>query len=209
MLSSLRSHLPLVRRALRRRRRTLMVLALAAILAGIAPALVPPSSRGVDVVVTARSVPQGTVLAAEDLDIRTVAASIAPPHSVADPQDLIGRRVSTDLPASALVAPWLLAAEPGDPPPGTITMVVAAPAALRDQLHPGTELGLVAIAADGTSADPIDATVVTVPESSTPDAEFAAGDTSSVSVLVAVARGRSGDIAHAHTDGRLVVFVVN
>ncbi|WP_106506564.1 SAF domain-containing protein [Brachybacterium timonense] len=209
MLSSLRSHLPLVRRALRRRRRTLMVLALAAILAGIIPALVPPSSRGVDVVVTARSVPQGTVLTAEDLDIRTVAASVAPPHTITDPQDLIGQRVTTDLPASALLAPWLLAAEPGDPPPGSITMVVAAPAALHDQLHPGTKLGLVAIAPDGTSADPIDATVVTVPESSAPDAAFASGDTSSVSVLVAVARGRSGDIAHAHTDGRLVVFVVN
>src|SRR5699024_11824432 len=101
MFSRLRAHLPLWRRALRRRRRLLAVLALAALTASLLPSLLPPSSRGVEIVVADAELTPGTALSRADLRTARIAPELLPEGAAQQIEDVVGQdRKSTRLNSS-------------------------------------------------------------------------------------------------------------
>src|SRR4051794_25378589 len=86
------------RRALRRHRRKLAVLAtLAAVLTGLT-ALAPPRPATVSVVTAARLLPGGSSITAADLDQTALPAQAVPDGALTDPTELIGRKVAGPVP---------------------------------------------------------------------------------------------------------------
>lgn len=118
--------------------------------------LSPPLPDTRPVLVTARAVEAGTVLAERDVEVISVAASLAPETSLTTASDAVGRTASVALPAGQVLSPSLVAA--GDlsamAPAGT----VVAPVRLSDPdvaalLHPGDRVDL--LAATGSTDDAV------------------------------------------------------
>lgn len=111
------------------------------LLAGVRMATAPPPA-GDPVVVAARSLPAGTLLAAADL--RVVRLTVLPAEAVADPATLVGRTVTVALPAGLPVVAGLVGEGrfTVDPPPGSVVLPVEVDAAAL--LRPGDRVDLLA-----------------------------------------------------------------
>lgn len=208
MLSRLRAHLPLWRRALRRRRRLLAALAVAALLAALLPTLLPPSTRGVDVVLADAPLAAGTVLTAEDLRTAQLAPELVPQGAPQQAEEVIGRTTRLALEPGTPLLPGVLEG-PGLAaiPQGSALLAVPVPEAIAAHLRAGTEIALLSTdpaSADGTA---ISAQVI---EIIAPDGEQSAlgGTAGSAEALVAVDRSRAGEVAHALGVGAIVVSVI-
>ncbi|MDN5771169.1 MAG: SAF domain-containing protein [Microlunatus sp.] len=91
------------RRAVRRHRRKLAVLAtLAAVLTGLT-ALAPPRPATVEVVTAARPIPGGTVLTAADLDRTDLAPDTVPDGAWTESVDLIGATLAGPVPSGQVL----------------------------------------------------------------------------------------------------------
>lgn len=92
-----------VRRALRRHRRKLAVLAtMAAVLAGLT-ALAPPRPATVSVVTAAHLLPGGSTVAAADLERTELPAGAVPDGAATDPIELIGHTLAGPVPAGQVL----------------------------------------------------------------------------------------------------------
>lgn len=91
------------RRALRRRRRTLAVLAtLAAVLTGLA-ALAPPRPTTVEVVTAARTLAGGAELSAADLERTGLPPTAVPEGAWTDPAEVVGKVLAGPVPAGQVL----------------------------------------------------------------------------------------------------------
>lgn len=208
MLSRLRSHLPLWRRALRRRRRLLAVLAAAALIAAVAPGLLPPSARGVEIVVAGAPIPAGTVLSAKDLSIARVAPSLVPEGAPRTIDEVIGRSARLALEPGTPLLTGTLEDEGGvHIPDGSVLMVVPVPAALAPHLGPGSEVLLLPLDPTAAPGAEITARVVEIvaPEGGAP---ALGGTTGSTEALVVVEESRSREVAHGVAAGGFLVSVI-
>ncbi|GAA1488265.1 SAF domain-containing protein [Brachybacterium sacelli] len=210
MLSRIRAQLPTWRRALRRRRRTLVVLALALGVAVLAPPLLPPSVRGTTVVAAAVDLEPGTVLAEQHLRTVRVADELAPPGVVSSPAQLVGREVALRVPAGTPLLPGLLvAAGAAAIPEDSALMALPVPAALVPRLAPGAHLDLLTSGLDASSVAAVPAVVVEPPESEDADAMIGQSPSGTAHVLVSVERSRTREVAHAVREGWVTVSIVS
>jgi len=208
MLSRLRAHAPLWRRALRRRRRLLTALAIAMLLAALLPAMLPPSARGVEVVVSATPLDAGTVLTSDHLRTVRVAPELVPEGASHQADQVLGRTLRHPLPAGSPL--WgVLLEDPGRPsiPHGSVLMIVPVADVLAPHLRPGTRIELLSTDPTRFAGAGIPAEVVEVIEPGTPSVELGGGE-GTHQALVTVRRDRSGEVAHALGVGGVVVSVI-
>lgn len=209
MLSRLRRHLPHWRRALRRRRRLLALLALAVAVTAVLPSLLPPSVQGVPVIVADDDLPAGTVLGPEHLRTVRTAAQLLPPEAPTTAEHVLGRATAHPVRAGTPLLDVLLSGE-GQPsfPEGAVLMVVPIPDLLAAHLGPGTRIEL--LLADPTLDSPrgITAQVVDAGPTAASPAGLGGAGTGSNQILVAVDRSRSGELAHALGTGTVMVSVI-
>lgn len=208
MLSRLRAHLPLWRRALRRRRRLLAALALAALLAALLPSLLPPSTRGVEVVVAGSSIAAGDVLAEKDLRTARVAPSLVPEDAPREMAEVIGRTARLPLSPGTPLLPGLLEESAGTVvPDGTALIVVPVPTALAPHLGPGSEVALLSTDPAAPSDEEVLARVVEiVPPGGGPSP--LGGGAGTTEALVAVDRSQADQVARGLGTGSILVTVV-
>lgn len=214
MFTRLRSHLPAVRRALRRRRRALAVLLALTLTALALPpllgAVLPPSARGATVVLAAEDLPAGTELSDAELTTAVVAEDLVPPGAAVEDAALEGRRLAVDVPAGSPVLPTMLH---GDDElslaPSEALMVVPAPAELTEHLTAGSPVELLAATPELPRPRAVRARVVAV---SAPAGDGAlVTDTTTgrdVQVTIRLDRADTGDIAHALREGWLTVSII-
>jgi hypothetical protein len=209
MLSRLRVHLPHWRRALRRRRRLLAVLAVAAAVAALLPAVLPPSSRGVAVVVADTPLAAGTVLAAEHLRTAQIAPELVPEGTAQEIEQVLGRTTLHPLDAGAPLLPGALEA-PGVPvvPEGSALMAVPVPEVLVPHLRPGTAIELLSTDPSRFAGTGIRAHVVEVVAAESSAGALAGAAVGTAQALVTVERAQAGDMARALGDGTVVVSVI-
>ncbi|ASK66816.1 hypothetical protein CFK39_14485 [Brachybacterium avium] len=217
MLSRLRAHLPAWRRALRRRRRTLSVLAVMALTAALLPSLLPPSSRGVEVVVLDEELATGTVVTSAHLSTARIAEDLVPADAALDVEQVLGRTTRIPLSAGTPLLPGMLEASgTAAVPEGFVLMTVPVPRALVPHLPPGTRIELLPVGptvdptADPTafSSSGIAARVLEVvaPDPGVP--ALGSGSTGMAEALVTVERGQERELAHALGAGAVVVTVI-
>lgn len=189
-----------------RRNPVLLAAGAALIVAGAAGTawLVTSLSQAAPVLVTARAIPAGQVLAPEDLAVAQVGTDPSVASVPADQRaDLVGQRAATDLPAGLLLTPDSTTADP-IPAPGTSLVGVA----VKPTQMPATPLGagdpvtLVATPGDGqelpTGTSPaMKATVV---------ATRTLDDGTSV-VDVTVPTPQAGTLASWVSTGRVVIVL--
>lgn len=208
MLSRLHHHLPLWRRALRRRRRLLAFLAVAVLTVALLPAVLPPSTRGADVLVADVAIPAGTVLEAEHLRTVHVSGQLLPEGAVSAADQVQGRTARVDITPGTPLLPDLLTSEDGPAvPEGTVLMALPVPDSLHAHLRPGT--GIELIPAD--PAQPARSAIVAEVIEIVPSSDTAGGlgaPASAAEAVVAVPRERSSDVAHALVTGRVLVSVI-
>ena len=209
MLSRLLTHLPACRRALRRRRRTLGLLAAATAAVLVLPALVPASMQGTEVVVAADDLPTGTELAPEHLRTVEVASALVPAGTASSAEDLEGERLAGPVAEGGAILPSDVVGADGPPvPEGTALMAVPVPEVLLPHLSVGTRIELL-------MSDPVDGTSTRVPAeirslsevsraSGPPGITGAAGP----EALVLVERHSAGEVAHALGAGTVNVSVI-
>lgn len=210
MLTSLRAQFPAWRRALRRRRRALAVLAAALTLAVLVPSLLPLRLHGATIVVASADLPVGTVLGEQHLHTLRVAAELAPPDVTSDPAELLGRRTALTVPAGTPILPGLL---DGDGTAvvaeGSALMAVPAPAVLVPHLAPGARIEILSSNPDAGTAVRIPARVVELPVSArSQESVMGQGSPGQEHVLVAVDRARTGELAHAISEGWLTISII-
>ncbi|APX31538.1 hypothetical protein BH708_01000 [Brachybacterium sp. P6-10-X1] len=209
MLTRIRASLPAWRRALRRRRRTLLVLALALTLALIVPSLLPPSTRGVPVVAAADDLPAGTVLTDQHLRTVRVATELVPAGSSSTPKQLVGREIALDIPARTPLLPGLLIGDGAAAvPEGSALMALPVPAVLVPRLVPGAHLDVLTSGPDPASVAAVPAVVVELPDAGGTEDVLGQGTTGAAQVLVSVERPRAREVAHAMREGWVSVSIV-
>lgn len=210
MFTWIHAQLPLWRRSVRRRRRTLTALAAALLIAALAPALLPPAVHGRTVVVTALELPAGTELEEHQLREVRVAAELVPAGTPTTREELVGRETALSLPAGAPLLPGTLrGGGMAQVPEGFVLMAVPIPAVLASRLTPGAEIEILSSGPDSASPERLSARVVEL--ANTPSAGssiVAPGIGDSVEVLVAVERHRSGDLAHSLHEGWLSISLI-
>lgn len=208
MFTRFRLHAPAWRRALRRRRRLLLALAVTALVAAMLPSMMPPSAQGIEVVVVDAPVEEGTVLEASHLRTVRVAAELAPAGSALSPEEVVGRTTVVPLPAGTPLLPGMLEDESAARiSEGQVAMVVPAPEALEPHLSPGVEVVLLVSDPTGLGGTAITASVLEVSAPSTSTAALG-GSTGVVEVLVAVGREESREVAHALRAGAATMAVI-
>ena len=109
----------------------------------------PPPPADVPVLLAARELPPGLVLAAHDLVRARAPAQGAPPGAVVEPDDAVGRRLVAGLaPGEALTRTRLVPRGPADglPPRRVAVHVVAADPASVDLLSPGVSARVYPVA---------------------------------------------------------------
>jgi hypothetical protein len=187
-----------------RRNPVLLAAGAALIVAGAAGTawLVTSMSQATPVLVTARSIPAGTVLAADDLAVAQVGTDPSVATVPAEQRaGLVGQRAATDLPAGLLLTPESTTADP-IPAPGTSLVGVA----VKPTQMPATPLGagdpVTVVAPPGDSQDlpttaspAMRATVVTTRTL----------DDGSVVVDVTVPTPQAGTLATWVATGRVVI----
>lgn len=209
MLTRIRASVPAWRRALRRRRRMLIVLALALTLALLVPSVLPPSTRGVPVVAAAEDLSAGTVLTAQHLRTVRVAAELVPPGSASAPGQLVGREVALDVPARTPLLPGLLLGDGAAAiPEGSALMALPVPAVLVPRLVPGMHLDVLTSGPDPASVAAVPAVVVEPPDAGGAADVLGQGTAGTAQVLVSVERSRAREVAHALREGWVSVSIV-
>lgn len=214
MLSRIRSQLPLWRRALRRRRRTLTVLAatllVAALVPSVLPALLPGASPSVSVVVASTDLPAGTTLSNGHLDTVRVAEDLAPPRTVASPEQLQGRSTAVAIPSGAPLLPGMLEGEvTGVVPEGAALIAISAPAVLGPHLSPGTMIEILSSTPEAGATRSTRAQVVEVsPSDDGATAPLGATSPSQTVLLVTVDAPGARDLAHALHEGWMTITVI-
>lgn len=208
MLDRLCRHLPLWRRALRRRRRALLILVLLGAVAVAAPALLPPSSRGIETVVATEELPAGTMLSAEHLRRVAVAPQLVPEGASSQPEDLVGRTLRHPVGAGTALVPAMLE-DPGEEPigEGRVLMAVPVPAVLLPHLRPGAEVSLLPASAVDPTGAPIPARVVDLSTEGTSASPLGTG-AGGPQMLVSVEASLSHELAHALAGGAVSVSVI-
>lgn len=208
MLSRLRTHLPAWRRALRRRRRLLAALAVAAIVAAVLPSLLPPSARGVQVVVAEVALDPGTVLTASHVGTARIDADLVPAGAAHQVDEVLGRTARVPLEAGAPLLPGVL--DPADAaavPEGWVLMVVPVPAALTPHLPPGTGIELLSTDPTLLGGSGVRARVLRVVPGGAGGSALS-GTAGTSEALVVVERSRAGEVAHALGVGAVMVTVI-
>lgn len=122
------------------------VVVAAVLLAGAVRTALAPPPAGTAVVVAARDLPAGHVLATGDLTLAHLPPGAVPTAAAADPGDLVGRRLATAVPAALPLVPDLLTGErfTRDPPEGSVVVALTpADAATAALLRPGDRVDLV------------------------------------------------------------------
>ncbi len=107
-----------------RSRRLIRVLVIA-LLVGLAVRLAaPPAPATSRVVVTARAVPAGELLSAQDLRVVRLPSSAVPSTTVSGIETVLGRRAAVELPAGLALVPSLVDGDrfAVDPPAGTVVV---------------------------------------------------------------------------------------
>lgn len=209
MLLRLRSQLPLWRRALRRRRRLLALLALAVAVAALLPSVLPPSVRGTEVVVAREQIPAGTELAPEHLRTVRIADQLVPEDAPTGTQDLLGRTTAVPLVPGAPVLPAVLAGPQSVAvPAGSVLMVVPVAEVLLPHLRPGIELELLLPDPVSGHIGRVPAQVIEVAEDAQETDALGSGAAGTMAVLVAVERARAGELAHALGAATVEVAVI-
>lgn len=209
MLTRIRSQLPAYRRALRRRRRTLVALLIAMVAVAVLPSMLPAGHHGTTVVVTATAVPAGTVIAPDHLRTVEVAAELVPAGTAVTGEEVVGQTTAVPLAEGTPLIPALLTSNTASElPPGSALLVVSAPVQLRERLHPGTQLEIHHSTVDPARPGRTPATVVEV-AGDTPGAVAGLGGTSSdLVVLVTVSRADAVEVAHATREGWSILSIV-
>lgn len=209
MLSRLRHHLPHWRRALRRRRRLLALLALAVAITAVLPSVLPPSIQGVQVIVADEDLPVGTVLGPQHLRTVRTAADLVPAEAATSAERVLGRALTHPVPAGTpLLDPFLAGDGPPALPEGAVLMVVPVPDLLAPHLRPGTTIELLPIDPALDSPLAIAAQVIDAAPTAASTAALGGAGTGSTQILVAVDRSRSGELAHALGAGAVMVSVI-
>lgn len=202
--------LPAWRRALRRRRRTLALLLVAALIALVAPSLAPASARTLEVVVAGRDLVPGTVLEAADLRTVDVAADLAPTAGHGDPDELVGRALRTRVPSgSPVLAADVSGGPAASPDPGQAAVVVPVDRVLVSRLESGTAVDVVFSTADPAAPRRVRAHVLSVDMSAGGggDRDPMSSD-APVPVVVSVGRADAPDIAFATHEGWVWVAIL-
>lgn len=214
MLSRISSQVPLWRRALRRRRRTLAALAAALLLAVLAPsvlpAILPGASPTTTVVVAASDLPAGTTLEADDLSSVRVAEDLAPPRSLDGPEQLRGHRTVVAVPAGTPLLPGMLEGETtAAVPEGHALMAISAPAVLAPHLAPGATIEVLSSTPQEGRTRSTRAQVVEVsPDEDGGGAAIGGGASNETVVLISVDPAGARELAHAHHEGWLMISVI-
>lgn len=200
-----------IRRALRRRRRALAMLALLLAAMALLPSLAPAEARTAPVVVAARDLPTGHELVEGDLRMVDVPAVLLPVRALASDEEAVGRRLAAPLPeGSALTSTQL---RDGAVALSADQALLAIPidTALVRHLTPGSRIDLVVPGTDAATPRTIGATAVeideTAGESAFPETSGAGGSASTV-IVVAVEREDAPAIAHATREGWVVAVPV-
>ncbi|MFC0675442.1 SAF domain-containing protein [Brachybacterium hainanense] len=199
MLERLRTHAPIWRRALRRRRRVLTALTVAALLAAVLPGMLPPSARGVDVLVAAHALPVGTVLGPADLRRQRVAASLVPEDALVEPASVNGRTLEYDVPAGAAIIAGHLAG-PGEAVDvaGRARLVLPVDAALLPQLRRGSQVQIIFALPGAEGPRAVEGQVLAAPSA---QEDAARPDQALVPVVVVLDPSQAPDVAQALREG--------
>lgn len=215
MLLRLRSLLPHLRRAARRRRRLLGVLLTAGLLAIAVPSVLPERSPQAGVVQAARPLERGHVLDASDLRTVQIPRALVPPGSGTDPSALIGLRLPSPLHEGDILRPEELAAEAAAPDTrGLAQLVLPVDPSLRERLVPGDALSIVLSTPDPGQTLVVDAVVVDVPvAAATADggelwAESGSGS-QGTAVIVGIAPPNARDVAYATHEGWFLITFID
>lgn len=209
MVSRLRRHLPLWRRALRRRRRLLAVLAFAVAVTAVLPSLLPPSLQGVAVIVADDDLPAGTVLGPDHLRAVRTAAQLLPADAPTAPEQVLGRTTTSPVTAGTPLLDVLLSGDgPTVIPEGAVLMAVPVPELLAPHLNPGTRIELLPTDAFSETHGGITAQVVEAAAADSATVGLGSAGAGSTQILVAVDRSRSGELAHALAAGTVTVAMI-
>ena len=209
MFARLLPHLPLWRRALRRRRRSLSLLVAALAVVLVLPALVPASMQSTPVVVAAGDLPTGTELGPQHLRTVEVASSLVPGGASSSVAELEGERLAGPVAEGGAVLPAdVVGAEGPAIPEGTALVAVPVPEVLLPHLAAGTRIELL-------MSDPVDGTGSRVPaeirslsaDAATSGPPVSPGS-SGTEALVLVERQSAGDVAHALGAWTVTVSVI-
>ena len=191
-------------RAVSWHRRPLAAVAAApAVLTGVSAA-VPAGPPERTVLVAAHEVPGGTVLAAADLERRSLRTSDLPTGALDAAEPVVGRAVTAPLAEGQVLTPLALVAPRAGPPPGRVVAPVRlSDAGLVALLRPGDVVDLVGTDDQGGGASVVarSARVVTVPRV---EADTTTGSPGGL-VLVEVPRGAATDLARAAVAGPLTL----
>lgn len=212
MLSTLTSHLPQLRRELRRRRRILALLVVCAAFASVVPAVVPAELRGIEVLIAGRDIPAGTEITAAHFARARVPREAVPVGGPPSEAALLGRSAERAIPAGAMLGPWLLADEQSvRAPAGTEIMAVPVPVELAGRMEPGARIALMTPDLASGSVRRITATVIEPPRAEATAAiplPEASGAGSPVALLAVETTG-ARDVAHATAEAWVGVSVVD
>lgn len=209
MLSRLRLQLPTWRRALRRRRRVLLAVVVAALVAALLPSMLPPSTRGIEVVVLDAAIAPGTALTPSHLSTVRVAPELVPPGAVREADQVLGRKALVPLDVGTPLLPGLLEDEGAVAiPAGSVLMVIPVPAALVPHLAAGTRIELLPGDPAAVAAVAIPAQVLEVVPDTGKAPVLSQTGAGTVEVLITLDRNRAQDLASALGGATLVVTVI-
>lgn len=199
-----------LRRALRRRRRTLALLAAAGVLVAVLPAVAPADARTAPVVIAARALSAGRILGPSDLTVQEVPLGLVPDAALSTPEDGTGRRLAAPVAAGAMVPRDQLRA-PDDrvATPGLDVLAVPADPALMRHLTPGSEVDVIVSTPDPAQTRTIRAIVADQeePAGHAGDSTIVSGGSGveSAVILIAVDPSETAAIAFATREGWLVL----
>ena len=140
-----------LRRTVRSHRRLL-----AALLTGLAvwaglTAVRPPGPATVPVLVTARALPGGTVLAAGDLVLRDLPADAVPDEHLDEPGQAVGRPLTVPLPAGSPLVPSSVVPKASLAAPGLTVLPVTLTATAAGLVEVGDRIDLLAADSEGVA----------------------------------------------------------
>lgn len=191
----------------------LCVLAVTVLAAALLPSLLPPSSRGVEVVVVDAALAPGTVVTSAHLSTARIAEDLVPADAALDVRQVLGRTTRIPLsPGTPLLPGMLEASGAAAVPGGSVLMTVPVPRALVPHLPPGARIELLPVdsmadpTAGGGSGIPARILEVVAADATAP--ALGSGSTGRAEALVIVEQGPARELAHALGSGAVVVTVI-
>jgi len=188
-------------------------LCLAVVVSSAIDAVRPPPPESVPVVVAARPIAAGTVLAARDLRVELIPVALAPVHAARAAAPLVGSSTAVPLTAGTPLVPGVVVPDDLSGPPGTVVAAVRlADPAMASLLAAGMRVDVLAATPEAKTSAVVAARALVLP---TPAREAAAGgpfavaaDDESLPVLLAVAPDEVDDLAAASASALLSAAVV-